>query len=392
MALLFNAKHPEECPQLHALIIGVGHYPKLNAAKSAERQLPPLDDLHSPPVSAETLAHWLVDHQTWLDGVKLGTIELLVSRIPHATNRKSGRGSATLAGIISAYDRWFKRCNANPNNIAVFYFCGHGLQKDNMLLLPADFSERSPWAKAIDFDLTYRGMSTCAAKSQYFIIDACRQWTQVMLQDLHTGGVPLGRHDVKQHKLRTAPRLFATAVDLPAFGDTAGKPSRLTDALVACMEGKAAEKVNGRWHIKFQRLGSAVHTMLELGNRLLPEGEQQTADPQIGECAAGDRPLLVLPKGAHPSALVEFACDPTEATEHAHFYHQGIHPPQNECHAKSRGAWSTELLAGYYNCGAKIEQHPRFASGRLEGEPILPPGRPVNVTVPGNARTREDLG
>jgi hypothetical protein len=380
MALLFNGKHPPECPQLHALIIGVGHYPKLDAAKSAERQLPPLDDLHSPPVSAETLAHWLIDHQAWLDGVKLGTIELLASRIPDGTDRKPNRATATLAAIVSAYDRWFKRCNANPNNIAVFYFCGHGLQKDNMLLLPADFSEKSPWATAIDFDATYRSMSNCAAKSQYFIIDACRQWTQLMLQDLHTSGVPLGRHDIKQQKLRTAPRLFATALGLPAFGDAAGKPSRLTDALIACIEGKAAEKMNGRWRVTFQRLGSAVYDMLDLGNRSLSEEQQQIADPQIGESSAGGRPLLVLPENAHPKARVEFGCDPTEATAHAQFYHQGIHPPAPECHADCRGAWSTELLAGMYHCGAKI-QHPRFASGLLEGELIWPPGRPVNVSV-----------
>jgi hypothetical protein len=326
----------------------------------------------------------LIGHRAWLDGVKLGSVDVLVSPIPDGAARQGKRRhmTATLGAIEKAYERWFDRCNANPDNVALFYFCGHGLQKDATLLLPADFgsSARSPWTRAIDFDATYRGMSNCAAQSQYFIIDTCRQWTQSLVQDLNAGGVRLGRSDITQQKPRMAPRLFGTAAGLAAFGGVPGKPSRLAEALIACMEGKAAEKKNGRWRIRLGNLGFAVKTMIELHNRSLPEGLRQSVDPQIGECAAEDRALLVLPEGAHPRVSVEFGCDPTEATEHAHFFHQGIRPQQPPCQADLRGAWVTEVLAGFYDCGAKIERHP-FVSNMLESEPINPPGRPVKVPV-----------
>jgi len=273
--------------------------------------------------------------------------------------------------------------------VAVFYFCGHGLQKDVTLLLPEDFgsNKNAPWVKAIDFDATYRGMSNCAAKSQYFIVDACRQWTQGLLQDLNTSGVALGRFDIRQQKSRTAPKLYGTSSGLASFGDVSGKPSRLTAALIACLEGKAAEKENGRWRIKVGKLGFAVRTMIQLGNRSLPEDQWQKVDPTIGEGSAGDRTLLVLPEGVHPRVLVEFGCDPTEATQHARFYYQGIRPAQPQCRASCQGAWSTEVLAGYYDCGATIEQHPLFASNLMKEEPINPPGRPVSVSVAARRRT-----
>jgi hypothetical protein len=242
---------------------------------------------------------------------------------------------------------------------------------------------------AIDFDATYRGMSGCAAKTQYFVIDACRQWTQSILQDLNTSGVPLRRANIRQQKPRTAPKLYGAASSLAAFGNVSGKPSRLAQAFIDCLEGKAAVKENGRWLVNVDRIGMAVQSLVNLGNRAFPEDEHQLIDPVIGEFAAGNRTLLVLPDGVHPSVLVEFDCEPNEATEHACFYHQGVSPEGPLCGADCPGAWSIEVLAGIYNCEARVA-NARYGSGRLSGEIILPPVRPVHVTVvPG---TLEDAG
>src|SRR5262249_21869412 len=154
--------------------------------------------------------------------LKLGSIDLVVSNRPKDSprDRKTPRG-ATLNKIEKAFGKWLERCDKNAENLALFFFCGHGLQKDSMLILPSDFdsSAVSPCARAIDFDALYRGTTNCKAKWQFFIIDACRQWTHSMLQDINTSGVKLGRANVAKQKKRTVAQLYGSGEGLMAFGD-----------------------------------------------------------------------------------------------------------------------------------------------------------------------------
>lgn len=377
--LFFEGIESKDQPLLHALIIGIDHYPYLGP-KGIARKLPPLDNLSSPSISANALASWLVEHKSWLSDAKLGSVDLIVAPVPPA-----GHAPKALAGSLEtigeAFDGWFDRCNTNTQNVALFYFCGHGLQKDNLLLLAENFGsvKNAPWMHAIDFDATYRGMSNCSAQTQYFIIDACRQWSQGLLQDLNTSGVSLLRADIRNQRPRTAVKLYGAASSLAAFGDTSGKPSRLARAVLACFEGKAAMKANGKWCVGVDRIGQAAQLLIEVGNRSLPTEQHQVINPAIGEFAVGNRTLLVLPDGIHPSALVEFDCDPNEATEYAQFYHRGIDPKTKKRGSVCTGAWSDELLAGIYDCGATITQHRHFKSKLLPHEIIIPPVRQVRV-------------
>jgi hypothetical protein len=379
--LFFENEEAGDGPRLHALVIGVGHYPHLGEVKAVARGLPPLDNLYSPPVSARKLAQWLVDHRLWLKGMKLGSVDLLVAPVP-----KNGVIAKTSPGhmqsIGAAFDTWFERCNENAENVALFYFCGHGLQKDALLLLPEDFGiqKNNPWMHAIDFNATYRGMSNCAAQTQYFIIDACRQWSQSFVNDLNARGVPLGRSDIRKQKPRLAPALYGAASGLAALSLKAGTVSRLTQAVIDCLGGKAAVKENGQWRVNVDTLGKAAKLLVEHGNRLLEGDNHQTVDPTIGEFSAEKRTLLVLPDGFHPRALVEFDCEPSEATAHAQFYHQGIFPKARKRTAGCKGPWSVEVPAGIYDFGARVS-HPSFVSRRLSHETIHPPIHLVCVPV-----------
>ncbi|WP_439402655.1 caspase family protein [Bradyrhizobium sp. DASA03068] len=380
--LFFTPKEPVTGPQLHALIIGVDHYPYLGKAKAVARKLPALDNLHSPSVSARMLAQWLVDHETWLDGVKLGSVDLLVAPVP-AQGAVAQAPSGHLEAIAAAFDTWYDRCNQSSENVAVFYFCGHGLQKDALLLLPENFGifRNNPWMHAIDFDATFAGMSNCAARTQYFIIDACRQWPQSVVQDLNVSGVALGRADIWKQKRRYAPVLYGAATGLPAFGDTAGNASRLSRAVIDCLEGKAAVKENDKWLVSDERLGPIAKLIVEAGNDLLDNtDDHQIVDPTTGEASASKRTLVVLPKGIHPRAQVEFVCDPIEETEDGQFYHEGLDPKSDECRADRKGHWSVELLAGYYKCGVTIT-HAKEGDFFLPCETIMPPFRSVRVPV-----------
>jgi hypothetical protein len=382
MTLFVEQRYPDDVPQLHALIIGVGHYPYTDVS-SGGKPLPLLGNLHSPAPSARTLARWLRDQQGWLSEVALGTIDLLVSDHPDAPPTPPDT-PPTFDNIVAAFDAWLGRCEKHRDNIALFSFCGHGLQKDATLLLPQDFGrfKRSPWPHAIDFDKTYRNMATCPAKTQYYIIDACRMWNEGIINDLSASGAALGRGDIRSLKPRTAPKLYAASQGHPGFGDVRGEPSRLTKALIECLDqGKAAEKLNGLWHISTDDLGSAVKTLIDIDNRRRPERDWQLVDPNGGESGAGPRRLVTLPGDRHPVVEVEFVCDPDEATEHAEFYHQGVAPSLPPKRAGCRGPWATSVLAGTYHCGADMAAHPAFASRLLMDEPIRPPWRPVSVPV-----------
>jgi hypothetical protein len=309
--LFFEDEQAGDGPQLHALIIGIDHYPHLGVAGARERELPLLSNLSSPTVSARALAQWLVDHEKWLSGVKLGSVNLVVAPVP-ANGAAAAPAPGSLHAIMIAFNDWFGRCNKNGDNIALFYFCGHGLQKDVLLLLPEDFGEQkhNPWTQMIDFDATYRGMANCAAKTQYFIVDACREWSEDYVLDSNVRGVALGRADLRKQGARLAPTLFGAAPGLAALSLKPGTVSRLTSAIIDCLGGKAAVRLNGRWHVNVEKLGQAAKEIVEHGNRTLPSGKHQTVDPTISEFSSQKRTLLVLPDDIHPSTLVEFDCDP----------------------------------------------------------------------------------
>ncbi|RXH07627.1 hypothetical protein EAS56_31775 [Bradyrhizobium guangzhouense] len=380
--LFFEDEEAGDGPQLHALIIGVDHYPHLGLAGATERGLPLLSNLSSPSVSARALAHWLVGHKKWLHRMKLGSVNLVAAPVPaNGAAAASTRGS--LSKISVAFDDWFGRCNQNVDNVALFYFCGHGLQKDVLLLLPEDFGalKHNPWTQMIDFHATYRGMANCAARTQYFIVDACREWSEDFVLDLNVRGVALGRSDLRKQGARLAPALYGAAPGLAALSLKTRAVSRLTSAVIDCLGGKAAVRHNDRWRVNIERLGQAAKDIVELGNRSLTSDLHQSVDPTIGEFSDQKRTLLILPDDMHPRTLVEFDCEPNELAQHAKFYHRGIFPKaRRRTRAPCLGPWSVEMPAGTYEFGATINR-PGFPNRDVAPEQFHPPIHPAIVPV-----------
>src|SRR5690348_1004793 len=114
-------------PRTHALLIGVGHYPYLpgGGATTTATTLG-LGQLASPPISAVRLAHWLINEFNNAQA-PLGSVELLVSPAPGGALPPWPAEGATLANVRAAYKRWLARCDLNPGNLALFYYCGHGV-------------------------------------------------------------------------------------------------------------------------------------------------------------------------------------------------------------------------------------------------------------------------
>ena len=97
-----------------------------------------MKQLKSPVVWARAFADWLcLGYQN--SSAQLGSVNLLLS--PANPFAATGRtplpvDPPEMETVQAAYDAWYARCDARPGNIALFYFCGHGVaQGFNSLLL-----------------------------------------------------------------------------------------------------------------------------------------------------------------------------------------------------------------------------------------------------------------
>lgn len=382
MSLVFNAGLPPNSPQTHVLIVGVGDYPHLlggsTAATARARDSFGLSQLTSPQVSAAAFANWLpklTNRRT-----PLGTINLLLS----PANCTDGAGNSsvvdlpTMANLKTAFSAWSQRCDANDTNIAIFYFCGHGLEKNgNSILLPCDFgnpAEANISANMIDFDLTYNcNLLECSAKTQIYLIDACRQ-TSTQLLALRTSPTALTSTTKLHQLLRDAPVIKATNSGLKAHAEP-GKVSFYTQALLACLEKMGARGQNaGRWEIATSSLGQAMKYYLK---RLTPSGlEPLICD--VGGRSNFDTVIHYFVGTAYVMSSID--CEPSAALPVAQFFLRN-----GSTFVKSRvtsepNPWELEVPAGNYDIEVKfrITQYVDKVCPQLMQPPFTPCTLEVN--------------
>lgn len=281
MTLVYQAENlASETPQTHALVIGVGRYPYLHNVPSR------LTSLTSPVVSVQAFADWLIKTPLNNPAAPLGTVELLLSAINPVDQQYelSDEGtiaidSASLPNIRRVFEAWFRRCNA-PKNVAIFYFCGHGLQKDTTLaLLPENFGKNkgNEWADTINFTATYEGMrSSCKAQTQCYFIDACRQVELATLTTADFGGQSLWKNETRSTNNPSTLKIFATGVGEQAFGEE-NQVSRLTSVLLRALQ--SSKRPDGI--IDLGGLAETVRRLMEQTNQNLPSGKRQFAVPEL---------------------------------------------------------------------------------------------------------------
>ena len=215
-------------PRLHALVIGVSRYPHLIGGGGDPAQDPlMLGQVTTPADTAREIAGWRTTGYG-NPARPLGSVELLLSDDQPAV---AGAGPATMASIGQAVKRWRDRCSTQPDNIALFYFCGHGLAKDEQYLLPEDFGDPAlagPWQNCIDFEGLRLGLrSECAARTQVFFVDACRETPFNVLTQVNVHGESLA-----------GGRRFASGVRTQAtYYATGEEKQRRFMRLAGCMDG-----------------------------------------------------------------------------------------------------------------------------------------------------------
>lgn len=349
----------------HALVIGIGGYRHLVDGEDEREQVlenvAVLKQLTSPPRSAVAIAEWLVQHGQELRA-PLGSLELLVSVAPgDAPALPAGVASgATRQNIQDAYDAWRERCDRNSDNIALFYYCGHGLEKVEHYLLAEDFgaSPNNPWLGAFAFDTTRLAFHACAARTQCFFIDACRKLTAAMLRkepDAHA----LEQVDHATPECEYDLTIKGSAKNEEAFGPP-GEPSYFATALLKALNGSAARNSGAGWNVETGQVAAHITEIM----RLVKPSE---GTPQ--RCPAHVTDSTVLLTVADPRVPVILSCVPEAANAVANLGWQAVGAATVE--AKTGGPWSFESPPGMF-----------VASAEFAGPPFVAVRTDVFVTPP----------
>ncbi len=368
MALLFN--QTQQVPQTHILIIGVGGYPYLNAGTKAVAQTfdgaQLLGQLSSPPVSTEAFYNTVMElhqNQCWIK--PLGSVDVLVSRAPGGKPVFPGHNpeAATLSNIKKSYREWKKRCDSTPENVAIFFFCGHGLDKGEHYLLAENFGEEpaNPWEGSFAFDMTRRSFFSCKARTQLFFVDACRQVTSDMLKtDLPANPIDPPSLMAKDCAFNLTQK--AAASNESAYGKK-DEVSFYTKALIGALKGNAVNNDFDDWRISTGTLSARMNAFLQLESpgQGYPQRCISTTSDITDIIRFAEPPIVPLKLSCHPEdalAFAELSClDPNTNLGETRL--PGITP------------WEIKLKAGIYKLQA------RFNGGQYKSnsvfKPVMPP-------------------
>lgn len=314
MTLLTN---PAENKQIgiHALIIGVGKYPYLRAANSTlQAWVEGLIDLDSPPLSAVAMTKWLRT-QMQHDQLKLKSLEVLASS-PTNCQKFDGTSVAveapTIENIQAAASRWFDAANAHPENLAFFYFCGHGFSVGDVhSLLAQDFGLNVSDLSQQAFDPTrlVSGMLKCAANQQLFIIDACSSQYFDIQSAFGNNQARALIAGTNHERLKVVSRsvINTSQVGTEAFGKK-DCPSVFMDAFLLAMQGAGAiQDDDSRWYV--------TPTMLKIGIDILMKRQLGTMQQCLSFGIGTSADFMLHRLAADPVVPVMITCSPPMALE-----------------------------------------------------------------------------
>lgn len=371
MALILDQRQQDE-PGVHVILVGVGTFADARAADLLGRDAPASGfvDLETPLHSVEAFAGWL---QTKLEveDTPLRTLRVLGS----SSKRTSSLGTTppTFENIAREVGDWSDDVDTHEDNLAIFYFCGHGLRiGETQILLAADFgsNRRAPFENAIDPELLANAMRKKKARRQLYLIDACS--TEVPFSESYRAVHP--RTIVQEARNENLARseqclIRASKLGTQAFGSASG-PSLFMDAFLRAMKGAGAVSAPGRqWVINTDMLKLALTWLIQLR----PEGYGQEVSFGGGTLSTSVS-FHVLP--GVPLVPVRVSCDPKEVETYS-----ALHVDQTvHSHA---GHWpeSLDIVRSAHNFEA-VETTPKgtMVHGQVLQEVIAPPF--VDVSIP----------
>lgn len=317
MADVVEVANPDNGPVTHILIVGVGDYHFLSGGADPHNKFEPqvkdLKCLTSPQVSAASVAEWFYNNRGSLHR-PLGSMQVHI-----------GDGSITLDGapiqasnatkelVQNAAAEWKDRLDSDENNVGILFFCGHGLTYqdfDEHLLLLQDFGSLAGggelWERAWNITQFYRAMKSCRAKTQLYLIDACREKGPNWLatgKDRSSRFISLTPSESFD---KSAPMIQSTNLNGLAPGNTNGS-SPFTLDLLGVLQ-KYGAKAKGNQFIVTTR---SIHSALpEVANIRRPDKEKVVPSGTVVE----DLPILKI---SQPISLAKVTSSPPGLTRTA---------------------------------------------------------------------------
>jgi hypothetical protein len=348
MSLVWPAKEADvvlDQPRLHAFVVAVGDYPHLFGGKGPLAKDPfGLSQVTTPRHTGRRIAEWLLaSHAN--PACPLGSLEVLLSPKADVATPDGPKQAepATMANIEAAFLRWLKRCGSRPDNTALLYLCGHGMAKSSRLFLPEDFGDPAlpdPWERCIDFDMLRVGMRACAARTQLFFYDACRETPFGLLTQINPRGKPLVSATFNDPPVPCSAAYCAAPDGLKAYGPD-DDATFFGQAVMSCLDGVAALQKGGKLVVDTYSLGNALgQTMAQFGRR---HGLTLGCAPDPGGMAH-----LHEPKTAR--VVAAFTCRTPEANAVADFTLTGprvvkrpVGSPRPVGEILEAGQWQVEL-------------------------------------------------
>lgn len=391
MGLIVADDHSAE-PRTHALVIGIGGYPRLRGGlqESPEviKKLGLYGQLTSPPRSAVAFANYLIKTAQWWHSppsqeedprvpAPLGSLDLLVTKAPNdpishppAINNQPIEG-ATFDNIQNAYMAWKERGNRNPENVTVFYFCGHGLLNDgNDILLCEDFGSMAGnvYRHSIAFDESREVFYTCQAKTQLFFVDACRQIPRSELRSRpsvnYLEDPPLEPPEPCEFNLT----MKAAAPKQAALGPRK-LPSYFSQAVMRAIDGEASEPdtdpQSNEWVVRTGTLADRITSIMRKIKKT--EGYSQRCHSILINSGPFIRYL-------NPEVKLTISCAPKKANNYARLICQDANADAAPMESPA-SPWMLKVPPGLYAAESRFdsgEYQPgrRIFSADLSKQPI----------------------
>ncbi|MFE3547425.1 caspase family protein [Streptomyces kronopolitis] len=283
----------ESGPAIHVLVIGVGRYDYFSGGDEHSARTgtmaKEMGQLTTPPASAYEVCVTLLKELRGRPGRALGSIEAVISAqdpqfpagfpdlFPDAD--ESFGSSAAMHDVQEAFERWYERCDSDQGNVALFYFCGHGIQLGaygaHALLLQDTRADRfAPFDGSVDLPGTIQNMQGNRAGIQCFFVDACR-----MSQDLDhklralnsraLGPALQTSHDPEQLLV------YSTGPGAPAQG-RAGESTLFTQCFLKALFSPEHRPDGNGWQVTTTSIGRDIDRLMQWpGLRSSDAPEQQ---------------------------------------------------------------------------------------------------------------------
>jgi hypothetical protein len=281
-----NRANLQDQPSLHALIVGISSYQYL--PKEKEPHMPEhlgMRQLSSTALSAYKIYRWLLGHKQNFP-VPLATCYLLLTPSLAELSLEwdlLDLSNPTLDNFLAAATNWRTNASSHEDNIAFFYFAGHGIQrsKDDAVLLLQDFADGigGTLTKAVEVKNLFNGMAPSIAKpniarTQLYFIDSCRNFPSRFKAFEWMDVTPVFDIELSGRDDRRAPIFFAAIPGSKAYG-LVGEQTLFSKALIECLNGAAAKpgKANKNGQVKRHATVTSLIKKLDEYNHKLNQTE-----------------------------------------------------------------------------------------------------------------------